>query len=277
MKPAPPAGQLASFTVPSVPGNERLVRDRVASSVAGLLSPERADRLKTAVAEAAMNAIEHGHGNRPDLPVEVGVSRTGDEVVVTITDRGPAVRGENGDRPGAERGPAYHAEVPDLDRKLAGQQGPGGWGLFLMRHMVDAMDEVTRDGRHMVRLVMGGDHMDEPDVSMGLRWVGEDAAVIDISGDVTAAAEPALKSAYENAATAGARHLVLNFGGLEYMNSGGIGMLVTLLVHASRNRQKLAAFGLSRHYREIFELTRLDEAITICDSEQAAVAAAAAG
>jgi anti-sigma B factor antagonist len=51
-------------------------------------------------------------------------------------------------------------------------------------------------------------------------------------------------------------------------------MLVTLLVHASRHRQKLAAFGLSRHYREIFELTRLDEAITICDTEAAAVAAA---
>ena len=113
--------------------------------------------------------------------------------------------------------------------------------------------------------------MDEPAVRMGLRWVGDDAAVIDINGDVTAAAEPALTSAYENAA----RRLVLNFGGLEYMNSGGIGMLVTLLVHASRNRQKLAAFGLSRHYREIFELTRLDEAITICDSEESAVAAAA--
>jgi anti-sigma B factor antagonist len=117
--------------------------------------------------------------------------------------------------------------------------------------------------------------MDEPEVRMGLRWVGSDAAVIDINGDVTAAAEPALTSAYEDAAKRGARRLVLNFGGLEYMNSGGIGMLVTLLVHASRNRQKLAAFGLSRHYREIFELTRLDEAITICDSEESAVAAAA--
>ena len=88
--------------------------------------------------------------------------------------------------------------------------------------------------------------MDERAARMGLRWVGDDAAVIDINGDVTAAAEPALTSAYEDAAKRGARRLVLNFGGLEYMNSGGIGMLVTLLVHASRNRQKLAAFGLSR-------------------------------
>ena len=67
---------------------------------------------------------------------------------------------------------------------------------------------------------------------------------------------------------------MLNFGGLEYMNSGGIGMLVTLLVRANRQRQQLAAYGLSEHYREIFELTRLDEAITIYDDEASALAGA---
>jgi anti-sigma B factor antagonist len=65
--------------------------------------------------------------------------------------------------------------------------------------------------------------------------------------------------------------LVLNFAGLEYMNSGGIGMIVTLLVRANRQRQQLAAYGLSEHYREIFELTRLDEAITIYDNEESAL------
>ena len=69
---------------------------------------------------------------------------------------------------------------------------------------------------------------------------------------------------------------MLDFGGLEYMNSGGIGMLVTLLVRANRQRQQLAAYGLSEHYREIFELTRLDEAITIYDDEAAALSAAGA-
>ena len=54
---------------------------------------------------------------------------------------------------------------------------------------------------------------------------------------------------------------MLDFGGLEYMNSSGIGLLVTLLVRANRNQQRLLAYGLSEHYRQIFELTRLDEAI----------------
>jgi anti-sigma B factor antagonist len=97
------------------------------------------------------------------------------------------------------------------------------------------------------------------------------AAVIDVEGDVTTASEPALMSAYEKAIAQGARRLVLNFGGLEYMNSGGIGILVTLLIRANRQNRKLAAYGLSDHYREIFELTRLDEAITIYDSEQTAL------
>jgi anti-sigma B factor antagonist len=69
--------------------------------------------------------------------------------------------------------------------------------------------------------------------------------------------------------------VVLNFSGLEYMNSSGIGLLVTLLVRANRNHQRLLAFGLTDHYRQIFELTRLDEAIGIHDDEAAALAAAA--
>jgi anti-sigma B factor antagonist len=116
--------------------------------------------------------------------------------------------------------------------------------------------------------------MEAPAVRMDVRQAGNGVAVVDIKGEVTAACEPVLMAAYEEAEAGGARRLVLNFGGLEYMNSGGIGMLVTLLVRANRQRQELAAFGLSDHYREIFELTRLDEAITIYDDEASAVAAA---
>ena len=96
--------------------------------------------------------------------------------------------------------------------------------------------------------------MDAPEVRMDVRQVGDAVAVVDIKGEVTAACEPVLMSAYE-AAGSGTKRLVLNFAGLEYMNSGGIGMLVTLLVRANRQHQELAAYGLSEHYREIFELT----------------------
>ena len=116
--------------------------------------------------------------------------------------------------------------------------------------------------------------MSEATVSMTVRAPSERTSVIDIDGEVTAASEAALMDAYARASGDTTRWVVLNFTGLEYMNSGGIGLLVTLLVRANRAKQKLLAFGLTDHYRQIFELTRLDEAIGIYDDEAAAVAAA---
>jgi anti-anti-sigma factor len=98
------------------------------------------------------------------------------------------------------------------------------------------------------------------------------ARVIAISGDLTAAGEDGLMDAYARADEPGVSAIVLDFTGLEYMNSGGIGLLVTLLVRAQRAGQKVHAFGLSEHYRQIFELTRLDEAITLHADEAGALA-----
>ena len=100
------------------------------------------------------------------------------------------------------------------------------------------------------------------------------AAIVDIHGDVTAGSEAVLMSAYEE--TGDAKAVVLNFSDLAYMNSGGIGLLVTLLVRANRHNQRLLAYGLSDHYAQIFELTRLDEAVGIHDTESDALAAAGA-
>jgi anti-sigma B factor antagonist len=82
--------------------------------------------------------------------------------------------------------------------------------------------------------------------------------------------------AYARATANGARMVLFNFGGLEYMNSSGIGLLVTLLIRANRQGQHIGAYGLSPHYRDIFELTRLDEAIHIYDDEATAISASAA-
>jgi anti-sigma B factor antagonist len=109
--------------------------------------------------------------------------------------------------------------------------------------------------------------------SFDVREVSEAARVIDISGDVTAQSEDVLMAAYDGADSEGVTAVVLNFSALDYMNSGGIGLLVMLLVRAQRKGQKVLAFGLSEHYRQIFELTRLDEAIGIYDTQDDALAA----
>jgi anti-sigma B factor antagonist len=116
--------------------------------------------------------------------------------------------------------------------------------------------------------------MTEGSLITEVRELSSRASVVDIKGDVTASAEKTLADAYTKASGRFTRTIVLNFSGLEYMNSGGIGMLVTLLVRANRQRQRLVAFGLNEHYRQIFELTRLDEAIGIFDTEAEAFAEA---
>jgi anti-sigma B factor antagonist len=107
-----------------------------------------------------------------------------------------------------------------------------------------------------------------------VRPIDDLASVIDIQGEITARSEQQLMEAYQHANRDTTRLIILNFSQLEYMNSGGIGLLVTMLVRANRQKKRLSAYGLSEHYRQIFELTRLDEAIAIHDSEQAAVATA---
>jgi anti-sigma B factor antagonist len=107
------------------------------------------------------------------------------------------------------------------------------------------------------------------------RSADEGVGVVAIEGELTAASEDALTAAFTEATSGGERVVLMDFSGLEYMNSGGIGLLVTLLVRANRQGQRLLACGLDDHYRQILELTRLDEAITVYADEAEALASAA--
>ena len=116
--------------------------------------------------------------------------------------------------------------------------------------------------------------MSQPQVTMNVRTVSSKASIVDIDGEVTSMAENVLMDAYTQATAAGARAIILNFSAMEYMNSGGIGLLVTLLIRIKRQQQRLLTFGLSEHYRYIFDVTRLDEAIGVYETEAEALAAA---
>ena len=133
---------LAEFQLPSDPGNEREVMDRVAEAVKALDLPgPRLENLKTAVSEAAMNAIEHGNEGNAELSVGVQVLLSDDDLRVLIRDFG-----------GGQEIP--EAEVPDIEAKLAGLQKPRGWGLFLIKNMVDEMEVTSDDVHHTVELVL---------------------------------------------------------------------------------------------------------------------------
>jgi serine phosphatase RsbU (regulator of sigma subunit)/anti-sigma regulatory factor (Ser/Thr protein kinase) len=133
---------LDEFEVPSEVGSERAPVERVVKAVAPLdLPASRMEQLRTAVAETIMNAVEHGNNGRPELPVAIRVTATPTDLEVAITDRG-------GDRPIPE------AVTPDLEAKLDGTQDPRGWGLFLIRNMVDDLRTSSDRLHHTVHLVM---------------------------------------------------------------------------------------------------------------------------
>jgi anti-sigma B factor antagonist len=116
----------------------------------------------------------------------------------------------------------------------------------------------------------------EADVKINVCKVDDATCILDINGELTAFAEDKLMGAYNDGCGEPVQNIILNFERLEYMSSSGIGLLVTLLIRAQRQQQRLLASGLSDHYRHIFELTRLDEAIALYPTDQEAVAAVAA-
>ncbi len=134
---------LAELSIPSEPGNERWAMEEVARAVSGLGLPERTlERLKTAVAEATMNAMEHGNRYNPEVPVKIQVWRLEECLLVRIIDRGSGPP------------PRPSAEAPDLEAKLEGMQTPRGWGLFLIKNMVDEMRVSANPDHHTIELVM---------------------------------------------------------------------------------------------------------------------------
>ena len=115
--------------------------------------------------------------------------------------------------------------------------------------------------------------MSQAKVSMKVRSVGEQVSMIDIQGEVTALAEDMLMEAFAQASGGETRHIILNFSRLDYMNSSGIGLLVALLSRANRQGQRLLVASMSNHYRHIFDLTGLNQVITIYDTEADALTA----
>lgn len=132
---------LGEILIASEPGNEMLAMQAVVGMIRPLdLRGELLERIKTAVAESTMNAMEHGNGFRKEIPVRIRVTTGQNLLMISVCDQG----GEREITP---------ADEPDLEAKLAGLQSPRGWGLFLIEHMVDEM-QVQRDGIfHIVNLI----------------------------------------------------------------------------------------------------------------------------
>jgi anti-anti-sigma factor len=97
-------------------------------------------------------------------------------------------------------------------------------------------------------------------------------AIVDLPPSIDGSAEGTLNDAYAEASERGARQVVLNFGGVEFLSSTGIALVVGLLARSRKDGKQISSCGLSDHYREIFEITRLSDFMRIYPDERAALA-----
>ncbi len=128
--------------IPSVLGYEKLAMDFAASAARMLrFSESRIEDLKTAVSEACINAIEHG--NKLDASIKVGISLAveGSELRVEVHD-------EDGHM-------TEHVQTPNIEAKIERKDAPRGWGIFLIKNLVDEVQFESRpEGGNIVKMVI---------------------------------------------------------------------------------------------------------------------------
>ena len=135
-------GSSVEVRIPSQLGFEKVAMSTAASMAALMgFSPDRIEDLKTAVAEACINAIEHGNQLNDTLGVGVVLSTTADQLEVRVIDDGVGV--------------GVNPPSPDIDRKMHGEEDPRGMGMFLIQALVDEAEWYQGPpGKSFVRLVI---------------------------------------------------------------------------------------------------------------------------
>ena len=96
-------------------------------------------------------------------------------------------------------------------------------------------------------------------------------AVLDLRGEINGFAQEALDAAYADAEAKDPAAIILNFEEVDYINSTGIALIVSLLAKARASKRRLLAYGLSDHYVEIFEITRLSDFVGVFPDEESAL------
>ncbi len=132
---------ICELDFPSQPGNELAAVRAVLQNIQSYkISATKRERMKTAIAEATMNAMEHGNRFRVEDPVKIQILAGRGQIIIKVMDLG-------------DINTIPEAEIPDIDAKLAGKQSPRGWGLFLIRHMTDEMYVYAEGNFHITELV----------------------------------------------------------------------------------------------------------------------------
>ncbi len=123
-------------------GHEKMVMDQVASVAKEMgFSDSRIEDLKTAVSEACLNAMEHGNKMKKTTKVGISLSINKTKLKVTVEDNGKGFKGESSE--------------PDIHKKIEGAEKARGWGIFLIKKLVDDVKfEPKPDGNSVTTLIV---------------------------------------------------------------------------------------------------------------------------
>jgi len=127
--------------IPSVMGYEKIAMECAASMAKKMgFTEDRIEDLKTAVAEACLNAIEHG--NKMDSSTKVGITLTVEEskLQVSVKDQGKGID---------------QILTPSIENKVGGKDKPRGWGIFLIKGLVNEVSfEPSPEGGNVTKMII---------------------------------------------------------------------------------------------------------------------------
>ena len=138
--------QKQELHIPNKFGSEKIVMEQVATLAKEIgFTDDRIEDLKTAVSEACLNAIEHGNKLNKTTRVGISLSLNGTKMKVSVEDKGSGIRKK--------------VNEPNIDNKMNGTETPRGWGVFLIKRLVDdAKFESKEDGGNVTTMII---HLDK--------------------------------------------------------------------------------------------------------------------
>ena len=128
--------------LPNAIGYERIAMASLASFAKMYdFAPDRIEDLKTIVAEAAINAMEHGNQGRPDAVVNIAFHYCDDAIQIMVADQGEGIK--------------KVLPNPDIERIVSEIDPPVGFGLYLIRQLANEVEfNIDVDKGHCLRMVI---------------------------------------------------------------------------------------------------------------------------
>lgn len=228
------------------------------------LSGKALHSCQLAVDEACTNIVEHSYQGQPDQVIDILCIQEAAGFIITVMDDGPPFDPLKQSPPDPEM-PLDHRKV-------------GGWGVYLIKQLMDAVTYEYLNGRNHLRMTKRLPDAATPyttsesDPQMTVRDVTETLKVVTLAGRIDPVVSDQLEQLFLGHLKKGHYHLILDMRQVEYISSSGLKMLVSVWKRARDAKGDLVLAEMPPGVLEILKLIGFDLVFTIFESLDAAVA-----